>query len=302
MLFVTAATVTALSIVAPAQAQRVWRDGQGTTRAASAPIAPSQPIPPQAAAPVPPRAVPPARLNPPQGTPPSRYAPPRQGTRWGAKVGGRWYAGSQAPGGWDAYRRPVRGWTLPSYWMGGSFGISDFATWGLSRPPYGYFWVRYYDDAVLVDRGGRVWDSVSGVDWDGGAYAYADGGYGADYDAPGYDYDEDDRYDRDDRRGPKRPPYRGGYAPPPAYAPPPPPRGCAQACSDGYYAGQGYYAGGYYIIPPSTTVVVVGGGTTTTTTVTEEVVQSGARYVEKRVVRRAPTKLVRRTPSKQLYR
>lgn len=173
---------------------------------------------------------------------PGGYKP---GSRWGEKYKGRWQGGWTAPGGWGAYKRPVRGWTLPSYWISGGFWLSDWQSWGLSSPPYGYNWVRYYDDAVLVDRYGRVWDSVSGVDWDGSAYAY------------------------------------GG---------------------DGYYVGQGYYAGGYYIIPPSTTVVVVGGGTTTTTTVTEEVVQSGARYVEKRVVRRAPTKLVRRTPTKQLYR
>ncbi|WP_241527266.1 RcnB family protein [Sphingomonas turrisvirgatae] len=282
ILFVTAATVIALSATTPAEAQRAGSGGP-IQRAMSAPQAPrAVPIRPQAV-PVPAQVRPmPMRAGPPRTMPPGRFDPPRHGGRWGSKIGGRWSGGMQAPGGWSAYRRPVRGWTLPGYWMGGRFGISDYASWGLVRPPHGYFWVRYYDDAVLVDRGGRVWDSVSGLDWDGDAYA-ADG-YGADYDAPGYDED-DDRYELH-RRGDRQLP------PPPA---------CMQRCvvPSGYASG--YYAGGYYIVPPTTTVVIVGGGTTTKTVVTEEVIESGS-IGSRRVVRRAPTKLIRRGPGKQLYR
>jgi Ni/Co efflux regulator RcnB len=172
------AALAGLSLAVPAQAQRVWRDGQWVQRGASAPVQ------------YPARSVPQTRINPPQGGGWTRGGPqgggqmrggPIAGGRWGTKIGGRWHAGMQAPGGWSAYRRPVRGWTLPSYWMGGSYFLSDWTNWGLTSPPHGYFWVRYYDDAVLVDRGGRVWDSVRGVDWDrgagGDAYAYADDGY-----------------------------------------------------------------------------------------------------------------------------
>ena len=40
-----------------------------------------------------------------------------RGARWGSKVNGRWWGGANAPGGWSAYRRPVRGWALPVYWI-----------------------------------------------------------------------------------------------------------------------------------------------------------------------------------------
>lgn len=93
--------------------------------------------------------------------------PPMRGQRWGSRVGGRWWGGANAPGGWGAYRRPVRGMVVPSYWNDPRFEVSDWATYTLPQPPVGYRWTRYYDDAILIDRGGSVYDSVSGVDWDG---------------------------------------------------------------------------------------------------------------------------------------
>ncbi|WP_326523404.1 RcnB family protein [Sphingomonas sp.] len=108
-------------------------------------------------------------------------------SRWGGRIDGRWYGGVRAPGGWTAYRRPTRGWVLPGYWFAPSFHISDFAYYGLGSPPAGYRWSRYYDDAVLVDGRGRVFDSVGGVDW-----SRYDGGYAYD----------DDYYEGDDR-GPR---------------------------------------------------------------------------------------------------
>ena len=101
-----------------------------------------------------------------------------RGGRWGSNVGGRWWAGANAPGGWGAYRRPARGWTLPGYWTASGFAIADWSTYGLGEPPAGYGWSRYYDDAVLVDGRGRVYDCVSGVDWNRAGY---EGGYGAGY-------------------------------------------------------------------------------------------------------------------------
>ena len=132
------------------------------------------------------------------------------GQRWGSKIGGRWWGGANAPGGWAGYRRPYRGWAVPSYWISPRFYITDWAGYGLTQPYNGYNWVRYYDDAVLIDGRGSVYDTVSGLDWDGGyqggygeAYAddsvYAgpgDRGYdGRGYDGRGYDGRGDRRRD-----------------------------------------------------------------------------------------------------------
>src|SRR3546814_2580957 len=42
---------------------------------------------------------------------------------------------------------------------------SDVCSSDLSVPPAGYGWSRYYDDAVLTDRYGRVYAYRSGIDW-----------------------------------------------------------------------------------------------------------------------------------------
>lgn len=318
------AGIAAVAIATPAEAQRVWRDGQWVARGSDRAVqrtGASYPAP-RAGTAYPARSVPRTRINPPRGGNP--------GGRWGGKAGGRWEGGTRAPGGWGAYRRPVRGWTLPRYWIGGSFFVSDWSSWGLSSPPYGYQWVRYYDDAVLVDRGGKVWDSVSGVDWNRGAGGYAEadayagggyasaaaagggggGGYGAGYPPPAYD---DEPY-------PSRPipsePYPGGYAPPPAYAAPAAqsPCGAPSPCSyrgggyqggyasGGYTQGSGYAAGGYgyYYGEPVTTTIVIQSAPVVTTTVTEEVVEEVATYAAPRTVRRVSTK--GRAPTKRLYR
>lgn len=116
------------------------------------------------------------------------------GASWGGGyVGGRWDAGNRAPGGWGGYRRPSRGWTMPGYWQSPDYRIYDYGFWGLQAPPQGYGWSRYYDDAVLVDDYGRVYDSVSGIDWRRAdqpyptGYGYPSQGYA---NAPGYYYDE----------------------------------------------------------------------------------------------------------------
>lgn len=87
--------------------------------------------------------------------------------RWGPHMQGRWHAGWQAPGGWDAYRRPARGYVVPHYWFSPGYYVGDYPAYGLPHPPYGLAWSRYYDDAVLIDGRGTVYDSVSGVDWNG---------------------------------------------------------------------------------------------------------------------------------------
>lgn len=290
-----ATTLGGLSLALPSQAQH----------ARPAPVAPAAPVAVMPAAPHVQHAPRPGWRpgtprpggwqpgRPPQGgwkpTRPGNWQPARPG-RWGQRIDGRWSAGWKAPGGWNAYRRPVRGWTLPSYWIGSGFWINDWSSWGLSRPASGYDWVRYYDDAVLIDRRGKVWDSVSGLDWDRDGHGYdeddrddgyyadreGDRGYGADYDAPDYeDYDRDVRVRHHDRRE-YRDEYRGGYA-----------RRGPLVCVANCYT-QGYYGA------PATTTVVIQSVPVVTTTVTEEVIYSSPR----RVVRRAPTKKLYRAPVK----
>lgn len=195
--------------------------------------------------------------------------------RWGSKVDGRWWGGVNAPGGWNAYRRPVRGWAVPVYWNTPRFYVSDWSAYGLARPPYGYNWARYYDDAVLIDSRGSVYDTVGDVDWDrydrdlnDRVYAGADhaiedrgraaappppppphhGGYDAGYAQPGY--------------GP-------GYPPPRPYPPAPMAREGRWVSPDGgttVVTSGGGYGGGFTTVTVQTAPVV----TTTTTEIYED--------------------------------
>ena len=58
-------------------------------------------------------------------------------SRWGSKVGGRWWGGANAPGGWSAYRRPVRGWSHADLLEQRRASTSRLARYGLTQPPYG---------------------------------------------------------------------------------------------------------------------------------------------------------------------
>lgn len=127
---------------------------------------------------------------------------------WGGRYQGHWVGGLRAPGGWAAYRRPAPGVVLTTYWTQSSFAIGNWSDYGLSRPPVGYHWSRYYDDAVLVDGRGAVLDTVAGIDW------------------PRYDLDEAQGGAVDTYLA-NRNSYEGGagapYAYPPDYGAPPPP-------------------------------------------------------------------------------
>lgn len=96
----------------------------------------------------------------------SRGGPVMNRWNWGHRVNGRWWGGVQAPGGWGGYRRPVVGYVLPGYWLQPNYYITDYRYYGLPAPQAGYGWSRYYDDAVLTDRYGKVYDSRVGYDWD----------------------------------------------------------------------------------------------------------------------------------------
>lgn len=253
--------VTAFS-AGGAEAQRIGHGGGTVGAPYPVPSYPGQsmPAPPPQMPPVayPGQAVPPQPY--PAQSYPGRPPQPTPQSRWGGNNGGRWSGGSNAPGGWNAYRRPHRGYTLPHYWFSPSFYLGDYGSYGLTPPPPGYSWHRYYDDAVLVDERGRVWDSVNGLDWDGAGYA--GGGYGG---------------------------YAGGYGQPYISLPPVVQNGTVTTYSTGGYVQGGYAAGGYYA-GPTTTVVIQGPPivTTTTTTTTEYVEESRTRYVTARRVYRAP--------------
>ncbi|WP_293881173.1 RcnB family protein [Sphingomonas sp.] len=139
---------------------------------------------------MPPRAIPPRAMP---AQPPRREAELNRPDRGG-------------PDRAATYRRPVYGYQLPQEWTGPSYYIADYDDYGLSRPASGFGWSRYYDDAVLTDQWGRIYDWRDDVNWadhddryaGGRDDGYRDAGYREDgYRESGRDYD--DRRDRKSR-------------------------------------------------------------------------------------------------------
>jgi Ni/Co efflux regulator RcnB len=141
------------------------------------------------------------------------------------------------------FKRIHRGFIVPHFWWGPQFHIQNWSLYGFAQPLPGRRWIRYYDDALLIDQYGRVHDGRWGMNWDEyeDRWAYDDQGI------PYYDGDEEyEDYDRDER----------GYAEHDGPPPPPPPMPCPQACAHpgygyGYaYPGYGYgYGYGYGWMP-----------------------------------------------------
>lgn len=211
------------------------------------------------------------------------------GSRWGGRT---WHPGHRWTGSWAHFRRPFVGFVVPPFWLGPSYSILDYSDYGLSEPPYGYSWSRYYDDAVMVDREGRVRDFVS-PEWDEKAYDESGYDYSHDVSPSGIDYfDGDDQvvysgtwrgtwtgsyeggpvttyrgeFRSDDRGPPPRP------LPPPRYEGPPPHLDYGPEGWSGGYAAGGYIAGGYYYPAPTITTVTIRTTpvVTTTTSFVEE--------------------------------
>ena len=192
--------------------------------------------------------------------------------------------GSSVDGGWSGYRRPYRGWALPAYWIAPRFGIIDWRDYGLAPPPPGYRWTRYYDDAVLIDARGSIFDTRAGVEWDG-----AVGGDAAPrYDVQSFDGRADDRvYARRQPRPVTRRTYvttRVEAAPDFAGAayrdqplPPVQQRGGIWVSPDGMTTvtttGGGYPGSDAYAGDGTTTVTVQSVPVTTTTTTTEYITE-----------------------------
>lgn len=244
------------------------------------------------------------------------------------------------PGPNFRYGRLRRGGFINSYWFAPQFYIGNWGAYGFAAPGDDQRWVRYYDDAYLVDGDGRVMDTRYGVRWDryGEEWDNQDGipgyrGQWRDYDddyAEAYDEREDggdyrDREDyaemRDDRRGgdmrehhmEMRREMHGGDMrghgemmrhPGGPMMPPPgygPQGGSTRVYGGGY--GYGMYA---YPIVIETTTTTGGGGYIEE--VTEEVVQTAHRRRAHRArprcacVAPAPRVVYRQAPPRVIYR
>ena len=67
------------------------------------------------------------------------------------------------PNGWG-YRRWNNGQILPFLFLSQSYFFSDYYNYGFGPPPYGYVWVRYGPDLLLVNRRtGRIREVIYGV-------------------------------------------------------------------------------------------------------------------------------------------
>ncbi|AYJ86099.1 hypothetical protein D3Y57_09135 [Sphingomonas paeninsulae] len=155
-------------------------------RQASIPVARSQAIaPPEMAVPPMPRQV---------MTSPSQHEPRRGADRGRSD----WAEGNRPEGRQEhsSYQRPSYGYQLPSEWVAPNYFIADFDSYGLSRLASGFGWSRYYDDAVLTDQWGRVYDWRDDVNWadHDERYAGSDRGDYRGQDDRGGDYRDDRRH------------------------------------------------------------------------------------------------------------
>jgi Ni/Co efflux regulator RcnB len=150
--------------------------------------------------------------------------------------------------GMKGWQRFGRGHILPPHFRNRQFFVHNWQSFGWPAPMPGGNWVRYHDDALLIDGHGRVVDSRYGWDWDGrGEHrAYDDGGYDEGY-AEGYGRDDYDDYGRDDDYAGGQ--HGGGYerdcrgdCGPVRHVPPPPPHP-GYGYGSGYGSSYGYGAG-----------------------------------------------------------
>ena len=106
------------------------------------------------------------------------------------------------------WQRFGRGHIVPPHFRSPQFFVHNWHSFGWPAPMPGGQWIRYYDDALLIDRAGRVMDSRYGWDWDrrGGRGRYDDRyeddyGYEDEHYGRGEDYGYDDYDDGRGHRG-----------------------------------------------------------------------------------------------------
>jgi Ni/Co efflux regulator RcnB len=193
----------------------------------------------------------------------------------------------RVPGGQQGRRfghipRINRGGFVPGGWWGPQFVVRNWHGYGFPQPFGGGRWIRYYDDALLIDRHGRVHDSRYGYDWDrhGDRWGYDGRGVpvyvgDGDYEPDDRDYDWADRWEERgghrvvvDRRN------HGGQA---AYG------------HGGYGYGYGCGCGTVVVTETTTTTAPVVELVTTYEYVTEYVTERARAAPKKRkIIRRAP--------------
>ncbi|HEY0112815.1 MAG TPA: RcnB family protein [Allosphingosinicella sp.] len=201
------------------------------------------------------------------------------------------------PGAPRRWSRIDRGGFVPGMWAGPQFVVRDWRMHGFSQPFSGGRWIRYYDDALLVDRYGRVHDGRYGYDWrrDRDRWSQRDGvpvyvGDG-DFEPGEWDYEWAERWDRDEgdyAYGRGGPPIGGCHNPCTHTYPGP---GPAYGHGYGYGAGYGYGYGPMVVTETITTTAPVVETVTYYEYETEEVTTQRRAY--RKPVRRAP---VRRAP------
>jgi Ni/Co efflux regulator RcnB len=190
----------------------------------------------------------------------------------------------RAPGGhgkgrFNHVQRIHRGGFVPGMWWGPQFVVRNWGGYGFPQPFHGGRWIRYYDDALLIDRSGRVHDGRYGYDWDrhGDRWGYDGGGVpvyvgDGDYVPEDRDYDWAERWE--EGRG------REVYA------------GHGGAASHGYgHMAYGCGCGPMVVTETTTTTAPVVEQVTTYEYVTEYVTHRPAKRaapVKRKMVRRAP--------------
>lgn len=176
------------------------------------------------------------------------------------------------PGRGFRHSRLRRGFVINPFWFSPQFYIGNWQAYGFAAPGDDQRWVRYYDDAYLIDGGGRVLDERYGVEWDrygeewgddDGIPAYRGGGMGF----VGNEMEDEEYSEREEHHG------RGGHGGH-GYGPPPP--GYGHGATYGGYYGYGAYA--YPIVIE--TITTTGGGYTEE--VTEEYVEVRQRHRARR--------------------
>lgn len=180
------------------------------------------------------------------------HAPGHQaGTSWQAPMHRRDMPGMRRDHGrginhYSNYRMIRRGGFVPIYWASPRYGISNYGMYGFGQPIGGARWVRYYDDALMVDRTGRVIDGRYGMDFDRYGDRWDDDDRGIPmYDGYGDDYPEDrdyawsDRFEHGGRDYDRDYPYDYPYG--------------GEGRGYGAYGHGGYVSGGYTMIETITT-------------------------------------------------
>lgn len=175
------------------------------------------------------------------------------------------------------YRHIDRGGMVPQRWWGPRVQVRNWRMYGFPQPFAGGRWIRYYDDALLIDGYGRVYDSRPGWDWDryGERWDYEDDGvpvYAEEGMADGYGYSE--RYEHREMVPGPQVRQRVYVQQAPMMPPPPPP--------PAYGYGYGYGYGGVVVTETTVTEAPV---VEQRTFVTYETVRVRAKHHHRRVVR-----------------